>query len=97
MNADATFVAAMQGTTTICVGSTVSLSVSIEGGVAPYTIYFTDGKGHFAFQSYDGAGMTLKPLNSTTYTLIAIKDANRCYGTALPEEVKITVDRCTNN
>ena len=94
-NSQTPLIGKLTGTTTICNGAFAVLNVDIQGGVGPYTVYFTDGRGHYAYRGYNGTSMTLRPSATTTYTLIGIQDATGCYGTALPEEAKVTVQRCS--
>src|SRR3990172_1154556 len=56
--------------TTICIGDSVTISVSATGGTAPYVFTWDNGLGN-------GSAHTVSPASTTTYTVIAF-DANLC-------------------
>ena len=61
----------------ICQGQDGTLSVTITGGVGPFTIEIDNGIG--VFNNYNsGDPITVSPLATTTYALVNIVDANGC-------------------
>ena len=63
--------------TTVCSGSTVQFTLSVSGGIAPYTLVYNDGTTDQTFSgASDGATFNTDPLvGTTTFTLVSITDA----------------------
>ncbi|MCG8327749.1 MAG: carboxypeptidase regulatory-like domain-containing protein, partial [Chitinophagales bacterium] len=70
---------------TICEGGSVTLTANINGGIAPYTIVWTDG----GTQVGTGEMITVSPTTTTTYTVSVIDDNGACDAT---DQVIVTVE-----
>ncbi len=69
--------------TTVCAGSCTNLIVTPSGGVAPYTIEYTDGINPPLTHIWNTAADVIPvcPTVTTTYSIVSVEDAN-CVGTA---------------
>ncbi len=88
------------GTTSICTGESTTIQVIAKAGVGPYTIVYSDGSVNDTITNYSsssdegdygGDPISVMPLVTTTYSLVAIIDS---YSIPLPvssETVTITV------
>ena len=90
--------ASLSGTTTICSGSPVSLTVTLTG-VGPWVFTYSDGttaSGNInsVFNIFT-IPVTPSPTATTTYTLVSVSDAN-CTGTIIGTPVTVTVDSTPN-
>lgn len=63
------------GTTTICPGSTVDLTFTATAGAGPFDVHYN---GMTANDLASGGSITVMPSSTTTYSLVAITDANSC-------------------
>ncbi len=68
--------AVLSGSTTICSGSSGSVSVAVTGGVAPYTITLSNGGGTLTANS--PLSFSVNPTTDTTYTIQSAVDASGC-------------------
>jgi 2',3'-cyclic-nucleotide 2'-phosphodiesterase (5'-nucleotidase family) len=74
----------ISGGGTICAGANDTLNVNISGGVAPYTVVYTDGTNLFTVNNYESnAPIYVSPTTNTTYTLVQVSDNNNVACTAL--------------
>lgn len=81
----------INGSATICSGSSTNLSVTITGGVGPYSITINNGVG--TINNYiSGTPIPVSPAVTTTYNLTATKDANGCAAVALAGSAAVTVN-----
>lgn len=61
------------GATTICEGASTTMAVTIDGGISPYTLIYTDGTNQFTVNPYDDEQLiTVSPTVTTTYSLVSI-------------------------
>ncbi|MBK7030039.1 MAG: HYR domain-containing protein [Bacteroidales bacterium] len=61
------------GPTTICEGASTTMAVTIDGGLYPFTLIYTDGTNQFTVTPYDDEQLiTVSPTITTTYTLVSI-------------------------
>ena len=67
--------AVLSGSATICPFASTNINVTITGGVAPYTITYTDGTSNFIVNNYiSGSNILVTPSATTTYTLVSVLD-----------------------
>jgi trimeric autotransporter adhesin len=89
--------AVINGTATICAGSSTNLNIAITGGVAPYSVVYTDGSSNFTMNSYaSGTNISVLPNATTTYTLVSVTGANGCVGTGNSSPAVVTIDSTTS-
>ncbi len=66
----------------VCANTVSTISVAITGGVAPYTVVYTNGTTSTTYNNYtSGAPIQVSPSATTTYTLVSVTGANGCVGT----------------
>lgn len=72
----------LSGVDSICSGSSANLQVAITGGLAPYTVVYSDGTSNFTVLTYvSGADIAVSPIANTTYTLVSVTSAIGIVGT----------------
>ncbi|TDE48031.1 beta strand repeat-containing protein, partial [Flavobacterium sp. GT3P67] len=91
LNPCAAITAALSGTSSICNGSNAILTVTISGGLSPYTVVYTGGTGGTVTSYISGSNISVSPISNTTYTLISVTDANGCAATVTGSAV-VTVN-----
>lgn len=70
------------GSSTICVGQSANLKVSIVGGTSPYTLTYSNGTTTQTINNYiSGSNINTSPINTTIYTLVSVIDN---FGVSLP-------------
>jgi large repetitive protein len=74
--------AVLSGNSSICVGSTASLTITLTG-VAPWSVMYSDGSTSFPIASIAASPYTLNvnPLITTNYSLLSVSDASCGAGT----------------
>ncbi|GAB3890388.1 putative Ig domain-containing protein [Spirosoma agri] len=88
-----TITASLQGTTTICSGTSANLSATILGGTGPYSLTYSDGTTNTTVSNYvSNAAISVNPTSTKTYSIIAVSDANACSGTVSGSGATITVN-----
>ena len=71
--------AAISGSANIINGQSTDISVTITGGIGPYTLVYTDGSNNITEALYaSGSNITVSPNSSVTYSLVSVTDANAC-------------------
>lgn len=72
----------LSGSATICVGSTVNLSVALTG-TPPWNIVYTDGSTNFPANGINSSPFTIavSPLFTTSYSMVSVTDSNCGAGT----------------
>jgi len=61
------------GPTTICEGGSTTMAVTIDGGISPYTLVYSDGTNQFTVDPYEDEQLiTVSPVVTTTYSLVSI-------------------------
>jgi subtilisin-like proprotein convertase family protein len=62
-----------------CANTVNNIKVDITGGVAPYTLVYSDGTANTTFNNYaSGTVITVAPSVSTTYSVVSVTGANGC-------------------
>jgi subtilisin-like proprotein convertase family protein len=62
-----------------CANTVNNIKVDITGGVAPYTLVYSDGTANTTFNNYaSGTNITVAPAVSTTYSIVSVTGANGC-------------------
>jgi len=90
--ADVSNLEVVGGVSEICAGDSVSIRANIVGGQSPYTIELFDGAANRIIHDYmDGDSIQGMPINTTTYSVIAIMDANNCTNIATADPITITI------
>jgi gliding motility-associated-like protein len=85
--------AVINGTATICAGTSTNLSVTITGGTAPFTVVYSDGSTNTTVNSYaSGSNISVSPATSKNYTLVSVTDANGCTSGSLSGSAAVTVN-----
>ena len=86
--------ATISGTSTICNGGSANFSVTITGGVGPYTVVYSGSpSGGATVNSYtSGNTISVSPTVNTTYTLTSVTDAFGCTAGTLTGSSVITVN-----
>ncbi|QJD78872.1 putative Ig domain-containing protein [Spirosoma rhododendri] len=85
--------ASLNGTSTICTGSSANLTATITGGTGPYSLTYSNGTTNTVVSNYtSGANITISPTTSTTYTLVNVTDANACAAT-VSGSAQVTVNQ----
>lgn len=65
----------------VCPNTVGTISVNITGGVAPYTLVFTNGTTNTTFPAYtSGTPIQVSPNVTTNYTIVSVTGANGCLG-----------------
>lgn len=83
----------LSGTTSICVGSSANIKVTITGGASPYTVVYTDGTSNFTVNNYlSGSNISVAPASTKTYTIVSVTDSNSNIGTGNSGSATITVN-----
>ncbi|GHB58263.1 choice-of-anchor Q domain-containing protein [Persicitalea jodogahamensis] len=85
--------ATLGGGGSICGVGSASLSVNITGGTGPYTlVYATNGDAQTTLTDYvSNSAIQVSPIQTTTYSLVSISDANGCTASTLSSSVNVTV------
>jgi YVTN family beta-propeller protein len=87
-------VLSVDGTSTICKGSSANLVVAITGGTSPYTIIYQDNNNNqFIVNNYtSGSNIQVSPTVTTTYSMVSVTDASSNTGTGNSGTPTITVN-----
>ena len=65
----------------VCANTVSTFAVNITGGIAPFTVVYTNGTSNTTYNNYtSGAPIQVSPSASTTYTLVSVTGANGCPG-----------------
>jgi hypothetical protein len=65
----------------VCANTVSNISVNITGGVAPFTLVYTNGTTNTTYNNYvSGAPIQVSPSVTTTYTIVSVTGANGCPG-----------------
>lgn len=65
----------------VCPNTVSTISVNITGGIAPYTLVYSNGTTNFTFPGYtSGAPIQVTPAVTTSYTIVSVTGANGCAG-----------------
>ncbi len=85
--------ATLGGGGSICGSGSASLSVNITGGTGPYTlVYATNGGAQTTLTDYvSNSAIQVSPIQTTTYSLVSVTDANGCTASTLSGSVNVTV------
>jgi len=90
--------AVISGTASNCAGSSTNLQVAITGGVAPYTVVYTNGTSNFNITNYtSGAAIAVAPPTTTTYTLVSVTSSEGCMSLSNSGSAIITISSTTWN
>ena len=82
----------ISGTTSICVGNSANLKVTITGGTGPFTVIYTDGTSNFTVNNYVSAtNILITPATTKTYTIVSVTNANGAVGTGNSGAAIVTV------
>ncbi|MFY7742714.1 MAG: hypothetical protein ACOVQR_08705, partial [Flavobacterium sp.] len=85
--------AVISGTNSICANSNTNLQVTITGGLAPYTVVYSNGSSNFTVNNYQsGNTISVSPSSTTNYTLVSVTSANGCLGSGLSGSATVTVN-----
>ncbi len=88
-----TITTSLNGTSTICTGSTTNLTATITGGTGPYSLTYSNGTTNTVVSNYtSGANIAVSPTANTTYTLVNVTDANTCAAT-VSGSAQVTVNQ----
>lgn len=83
----------LTGTTTICSGSSASLSVAINGSAGPYTVTLTDGTNLITTPNYvSGTSIMVSPASTTTYSIQCVSTNGGCIGNGNTGTATVTVN-----
>lgn len=75
-----------------CPNTVSTLSVNITGGVAPYTLVYTNGTTQTIYPGYtSGTPIQVSPAVTTTYTVVSVTGANGCPGIGNTGSATVTV------
>ena len=76
----------------ICIGECIDLSLTITGGVAPWTVTYANSLGDTITEVVNSspAVLTVCPSNTTLYSLVSLEDAN-CAATNLSGAATVTL------
>jgi gliding motility-associated-like protein len=97
VNVSSTPSASISGNSTVCVGSSANISLSLTGG-GPWNVVYTDGTNNFNINNITATPHTfsVSPVVNTTYSLVSV--SNTCgAGTVNPQTVDITVSPIPGN
>ncbi|OYU83243.1 MAG: hypothetical protein CFE24_12255 [Flavobacterium sp. BFFFF2] len=84
--------AVLSGSSSICVGSSAALKITITGGSSPFAVTYFNGTANVTVLNYvSGTDITIAPNSTKTYTLIAVYDSNGEMGTGISGSATITV------
>ncbi len=76
----------------VCPNTVSTVSVNITGGVAPYTLVFTNGTTNTTYPGYtSGTPIQVSPSATTNYTIVSVIGANGCPGVGNTGTATITV------
>lgn len=79
--------------TSICVGATANLRVTITGGAGPFTVVYSNGVTTFTVNNYvSGTNIPIAPTNTRTYTIVSVTNANGLTGTGNSGSPSVTVN-----
>lgn len=83
--------ATISGATDICINGQASLIFNMTGKL-PFEVVYTDGSNQFTLtdQSYESI-VNVRPTESTTYSLVSVKDANGCFQNIIGQEALVNV------
>ena len=85
-----TITGSVSGGGTICSGSSSTVTVTLSGGVAPYTVTLDNGGGTLTASS--PIDFTVSPATTTTYSVVSATDSNGCPAT-VGGSATVTVDQ----
>ncbi len=86
------------GSAIICNGSSANIKVDITGGVAPYTVVYTNGTSNFTVTGYtSGTNIPVSPTSTTTYSLVSVTSANSNLGLGNTGTAIVTVNQATTS
>nr|HPR13648.1 PKD domain-containing protein [Bacteroidales bacterium] len=74
--------ATLSGGATICLGESAILNVNLPVGLGPFEVDIDPGINRINYNS--GEDIIVSPVNTTTYTITRVRDANGCEVTGLP-------------
>ena len=67
----------LSGGAVICAGLSTDIKVVITGGIAPYTVVYSNGNTNTTVNNYtSGNKISVSPALTTTYALVSVTDAN---------------------
>ncbi|RAR46207.1 putative metal-binding motif-containing protein, partial [Flavobacterium lacus] len=85
--------AVLSGGATICSGDSSALQVNITGGVAPYTLVYTNGTSTFTVNNYvSNTAINVSPASTSTFSIVSVTGANGCAGIGNSGTAMITVN-----
>ena len=78
----------------MCKGYTTNLRVNITGGIAPFTVVYSDGSNNFTLNNYQsGTPFAVSPSQTKTYTLVSVtSDVTFCSGTGFGAPAALTIN-----
>jgi hypothetical protein len=81
------------GATTVCAGTATAIKATITGGLAPYTVVYSNGTSNTTVTNYtSGTDIAVTPSSTTTYSLVSVTDANEISSSNLTGTAIITVN-----
>lgn len=84
--------AVLSGTSTICIGSSANMAVTITGGTSPFAVVYNDGTSNFTVNNYISASnISVTPVTTSTYSLVSVTDAQGCISASITGTPIITV------
>ena len=96
-NCDPSLNASISGSTSTCDGGLANLTITISGGVGPYTVVYNDGSNHTLSSISSGYILNVSPSTTTTYSLVSVNDLNGCSGTISGSPATVTVHYSTSS
>ncbi len=83
--------ATISGSADMCIDEQISLFFNMTGKL-PFEVIYTDGTNLFTLtdQSFEGL-VNVRPTESTTYSLVSVKDANGCFQNITGQEAVVNV------
>jgi hypothetical protein len=90
--------AVLSGSSSICNGSSTNLRVDITGGLAPFTIVYTNGVNNFTVNNYQsGENISVAPSVGSQYSLVSVISANGASGTYNSGVAIVNIKQPTNS
>ncbi|MFN9110074.1 MAG: hypothetical protein ACK5XN_08400, partial [Bacteroidota bacterium] len=79
--------------TSICLGATANIRVTMTGGAGPFTVVYSNGVTTFTVNNYiSGTNITISPTATRTYTIVSVTNANGAVGSGNSGSPSITVN-----